>query len=100
MSYRVDEKGKVFTTHISKRSVAVIAQVRDMIIHGTIHLTLDNRLKDELNDGEKFMAITDAAIRDPQNDQARHTAPVIIINKEHIVWILPDESVPAESPAG
>lgn len=99
MDYRVDEKGKVFTAHVSKRSVAIIAQVRDVVIHGTLYLTLDNRLKDELNDGEKFLAVTDAAIHDLQSDRVLHTAPIIVVNKEHIAWILPTESAPAEPTA-
>ena len=62
MDYRVDEKGKVFTTRVTKASVTVTARVGDSIVQGTIHISPENRLKDELNHVENFIAITDAQV--------------------------------------
>jgi hypothetical protein len=92
MEYRVNEKGKVFTTRVTKRCLIVTACVRDWIIQGAIHLTGDNRLKDELNDSETFVAVTDAQVSHAQSEQPVFKTPVVIVQKAEIAWIFPHES--------
>ncbi len=97
MDYRVDPKGKVFTTRVTKRNLAVIIGLGAHVIHGTVHLMADNRLKDELNDGEPFIAVTDAKVFQPGFAAPIYESPALIVNKEHIAWILPQEpALPAE----
>ena len=97
MDYRVDPKGKVFTTHITKRNLAVVIGLGAHIIHGTVYLMADNRLKDELNNGEQFIAVTDAQVFQPGVASPLYASPVLIINKEQIAWILPQEpTLPSE----
>ena len=91
MDYRVDEKGKIFTKHVNKRSIPVILRVEDTIVEGIVHLTLDNRLKDELNNGETFIAVTTAKMTDANSGQTLHESEVILINKHRITWIFPFE---------
>lgn len=91
MDYRVDEKGKIFTKHVNKRSIPVILRVEDTIVEGIVHLTLDNRLKDELNNGETFIAVTTAKMTDANSGQTLHESEVVLINKHRITWIFPFE---------
>ena len=97
MSYRVNEKGKYFTDHITKRSLPITACVRDWIIQGTIHLMGENRLKDELNDGETFIAITDVQISGRAGETTVYETPVLIVKTDQIAWIFPrDDAQPPE----
>lgn len=91
MDYRIDPKGKVFTTHVTKRTLAVIISLGNSIIHGNVYLMADNRLKDELNDGERFIAVTDARIYPPGSESPLYESAALIINKEQISWIFPKE---------
>ena len=96
MDFRVDAKGKYYTTHVSKQSVAVIARVQDSIVHGTVHLSPDNRLKDELNDNETFLAITDAQVWEVDGARPLYSTQVLMLNKSQIVWIFPRETTQPE----
>ena len=96
MDFRVDAKGKYYTTHVSKQSVAVIARVQDSIVHGTVHLSPDNRLKDELNDNETFLAITDAQVWEVNGALPLYSTQVLMLNKSQIVWIFPRETTQPE----
>lgn len=89
MDVRVDHKGKYFTERVSKRRVSVIARTPDAIIHGTACLTPDNRLKDELNNGEVFIAITDAQVKDVCDESVLYEAETLLVNKHQLIWIIP-----------
>ncbi|MGB8646914.1 MAG: hypothetical protein WCF84_16880 [Anaerolineae bacterium] len=91
MDQRFDEKGKYYTTRIHKRSAPVQALVNGMRISGMIHLLQDNRIKDELNNGEHFIAITQAEIRDLSTGVVVAKDETAIVNKDHVVWIIPRE---------
>ena len=97
MNLRVDAKGKYFTPHVSKQSIAVIARVRDSIVHGTLHLAPDNRLKDELNSNESFLAVTDAQVWEVNGARPLYSIEVLMLNKAQIAWIFPRENVQPES---
>jgi hypothetical protein len=90
--YRVDEKGKYFTTHVNKHAVSVVARVQDSIVQGTMHLTPENRLKDELNNHETFVAITDAEVWALNGARPLYSTPALIVNKNQIAWIFPRHS--------
>ena len=96
MDFRVDAKGKYYTTHVSKQSVDVTARVKDSIIQGTIHLAPDNRLKDELNGSETFLAVTNAQVWAVDGTQPLYSTPVLMINKDQIAWIFPHEQAETE----
>lgn len=91
MDYRLDQKGKYYTTHVSKRATHVLACVQGVLISGTMHLTLDNRVKDELNSGERFIAITQAQVRELHSGQVLYENDIVILNKDQITWLLPTE---------
>lgn len=92
MDYRVDPKGKVFTTHITKRSQAAIVCIGNLVIQGIVHLTPDNRLKDELNGNEEFIAITHAQVFQMGVEKPMFETPTLIVNKKQINWLFPKES--------
>jgi hypothetical protein len=96
MDFRVDAKGKYYTTHVSKQSVEVTARVQDSIIQGTLHLAPDNRLKDELNSGEIFLAITNAQVWQVNGAEPLYSTQVLMINKDQIAWIFPREKTETE----
>jgi hypothetical protein len=101
VDYRVDDKGKFFTAHVTKLRLPVTACIGNWVVEGTVHLKSDNRLKDELNDGEIFIAVTQARVREIGSDKPVYEPEVLIIHKSQIVWIFPRESAapPTEVPA-
>ena len=102
MNYRVDDKGKFFTAHVTKLRLPVTVCIGNWVVEGTLHLKSDNRLKDELNgDDEDFIAITHAQVRAAPGDKPIYEPEVLIVSKNQIVWIFPRESTASsgEAPA-
>ncbi len=87
-----DEKGKIFTQVISKKPVQVTIQTSHHLIHGKIHIRPNDRLKDELNQSEKFIAITDAAISNLQGTFL-YRSKFLTLNIDHIIWMIPDDEL-------
>ena len=90
MSIRYDDKGKFFTDVISKDQVPSIIQTLISRIHGNLHVRIDERVKDELNRDEQFLAITDAIVYNMQGEKVSE-AEFMLINRDHIIWTVPDE---------
>ena len=90
MSIRYDDKGKFFTDVITKDAVPAIIQTLVTRVQGNVHVRINERIKDELNRGEQFLAITDAEIFNLQGQKV-FDSEFMIINRDHIVWIIPDE---------
>ncbi len=90
MYTQFEEKGKIFTQKITKEQKKVIIQTSQQKIIGTIHIQMDNRLIDELNDSNKFLAITEASIFDFENNMI-HQSNFLSINTDQIIWVLPVE---------
>ena len=87
-----DEKGKLFTEVIGKRVVPVIIQTLQHIIKGEIYVHPDDRLIDELKHPEQFLAVTSAVVFS-QAGEEMYRANFFSINKDHIVWVMPDQEV-------
>jgi hypothetical protein len=90
MYTQFEEKGKIFTQKITKEQKKVIIQTSQQKIIGTIHIQMDNRLIDELNGSNQFLAITDANIFDLENKMI-HQSDFLSINTDQIIWVLPVE---------
>lgn len=90
MYSQFEEKGKIFTQKITKEQKKVIIQTSQQKIIGTIHIQMDNRLLDELNGSNQFLAITDVNIFDPENNKI-HQSDFLGININQIIWVLPIE---------
>ena len=94
MSFRIDAKGKIFTDIVRKEEVPVLIQTVANLIHGHIFLRPEQRIKDELNSGQEyFIAVTDAEVYGADG-QTLYKSQFLTLNKQHVVWIRPDEPPP------
>ena len=99
MDYRVDEKGKYYTSRLNKKVVKVVVATDANIVRGTMYVMPDIRLKDDLNSNERFIAVTDAEIFDQGGETRLYRNDLLILNKDRIAWLLPqkdDESSEGE----
>ena len=87
------EKGKIFTNVISKKTIPVIIQTLTVRIEGEVHVRPDNRLIDELNGSEPFLAITKAIVRNTQGETIHPRGGFIAVNKSQVVWIIPSDGL-------
>lgn len=94
MVTQIDEKGKFFTKVVTKQPVAVVIQLVDYRISGNIHVRPDQRVKNELDNDEPFLAVTDATIYDGKR-QELFTTSFMAVNRQHILWIIPQECMQA-----
>ena len=85
-----DEKGKYFTDVVSKVGVAATVQTVMQRIEGVIHVRVNERLKDEIDRNEPFLAMTSAQVFD-QDGKLLYTAPFISVRRSQIVWIIPKD---------
>ena len=84
----IERKGKIFTNVVTKKPVEVLIQTATHIISGKIHVRPDRRLKDELDNDNSFVAVTNAEIKDLQGNLIYKTR-FIAINRTQVIWILP-----------
>ncbi len=93
MITQFEEKGKIFTSKITKDQREVIVQTNTHKIKGVLHIQTDLRMIDELNESNHFLALTRVSILD-NNDVALYETNFLAINTDQIVWILPiDEMI-------
>ena len=90
MTIEYDEKGKRFTDIVTKRAVYATVQSTTHLMRGHIHVRRDQRIKDELDLDEKFLAITDVHVM-AADGQVLFQAPFLAIHRDHIVWVLPEQ---------
>jgi hypothetical protein len=90
MTTEFDEKGKIFTDVISKISTYVTIQTTTHMIRGRMHVRRDQRMKDELDRGEKFLALTDVQVLG-SDGQVSFQSPFLAVKREHIVWVMPEQ---------
>ncbi len=90
MTIHYDEKGKIYTDIISKRSIPATIQTVNNRLHGYIYVREGERLKDELSRAEQFLAVTDVEIYD-LDGKVLYNCEFVAINRDHIVWVFPDE---------
>lgn len=96
MTVRIDSKGKIFTDIVRKEEVPVLIQTLTNVIHGNIFLRPEQRIKDGMNDGQDmFIAVTNAEVYAPSG-ALLHRADFLTLNKQHIVWLRPDDDKPGE----
>jgi len=92
MKPTLDEKGKIFTEVIKKRPVDVHIQVSNHLIRGKFHIRLNERIKDELDKSDTFIALTDAGIYDLKGELI-YNCSFITVNRQDIVWLFQDEDL-------
>ena len=97
MSFEFDEKGKFFTEVVAKVAVTTLIQTTSQLIRGSVHIRPDQRLKDELDREESFLAVTAASILDA-NGNAQYTTDFLAVRRDQIIWVMPeDEQVAGKS---
>jgi hypothetical protein len=94
MDYRVDQKGKFYTARVSKETAPVVIATATSIIQGSMHVMRESRLKDELNNSERFVAITNAEVFDLSDQTRLYSSDVLLLNKDQIIWVMPQEEDP------
>jgi hypothetical protein len=95
MTFEYDEKGKIFTDIISKVSIPATVQTTTHLIRGHVHVRRDQRIKDELDLNENFLAITDVSVLGADG-QTLFQAPFLAVRRSHIVWVLPEQNQSGE----
>ncbi len=90
MSIRYNDRGKFFTNVITKETVPAIMQTLVTSVQGDLHVRVNERVKDELNRGEQFLAVTNAVIYDLKGQRLYETN-FMLINRDHVVCIIPDD---------
>ena len=88
MTIEYDDKGKVFTDVVSKVAIPAVVQTTQHLIRGNIHVRRDERLKDELDRDELFLAMTDASMIGAEG-QEMHKARFVAVRRAQIVWVMP-----------
>ncbi len=89
--FEYNNKGKFFTDIISKTPVDVLVQTTTGLVQGTIHIRKEERLKDELDRDEIFLALTEASVFNAAGE-ITYENEFIAINREQVVWVLPRET--------
>jgi hypothetical protein len=88
MSIEFDEKGKFYTNVIQKVAVPSMIQTVTSMVRGLVHVRQDERFKDELENSDQFVAVTEASVCDASG-AVLYSSPFILVRKEHIVWAMP-----------
>src|SRR5512143_3505990 len=91
MSIEYDEKGKIFTDIITKVAVQATIQTTTHLIRAKLHVRRDQRIKDELDINENFLALTEVSVLGPDG-QTLFQAPFMAVRRSHSVWVMPDET--------
>ena len=90
MTIEYDEKGKIFTDIVSKVAIQATIQTTTHMIRGQLHVRKDQRIKDELDINENFLAMTEVSVLGPDG-QALFQAPFLAVRRSHIVWVIPEQ---------
>jgi hypothetical protein len=91
MTLEYDEKGKIFTDIVSKIAIPATIQTTTHLIRGHVHVRRDQRIKDELDLSENFLAVTEVTVIGPDG-QTLFQAPFLAVRRSHIIWVLPEQN--------
>jgi hypothetical protein len=89
MTTEFDDRGKIFTDIVSKVAVYATIQTTMHMLRGRIHVRRDQRIIDELDLSENFLAITDVTVLGADG-QVLYQAPFLAVRRSHIVWVIPE----------
>jgi len=90
MTFEYDEKGKIFTDIVTKVAIPARIQTTTHMIQGQIHVRRDQRIKDELDSSENFLALTDVSVLGPEGQVLFHV-PFLAVQRAHIIWVMPEQ---------
>ncbi|HKY53844.1 MAG TPA: hypothetical protein VJM08_06020 [Anaerolineales bacterium] len=95
MTIEYDEKGKIFTDIVSKIAVYATIQTTTHLMCGRIHVRRDQRIIDELDLNENFLALTDVSVLGTDG-QTLFEAPFLALRRNQIVWVIPEQKTSGE----
>jgi hypothetical protein len=95
MTIEFDEKGKFFTDVVPKFPVHAAIQTTHQLVRGIVHVRQGERLKDELDRDDIFLAVTDVTILGADG-QVLFQGPFLAVKRTQIVWVLPDKDLKDE----
>ena len=90
MILEYDEKGKYYTDVIKKEVILCNVQTTIHRIKGYIHIRKGERLSDEINRDNFFLAVTNAQVCSLEGELLFNN-DFLAVNREQIVWIMPIE---------
>ena len=90
MTIEYDEKGKIFTDIVSKIAIYATIQTTTHMLRGRIHVRRDQRIIDELDLSENFIALTEVSVLG-NDGQVIFQTPFLAVRRSHIVWVLPEQ---------
>ena len=90
MVVEYDEKGKYYTDVIKKEVILCHIQTKSHCIKGHIHIRKGDRLSDEINRDNLFLAVTDAQVSS-LDSEILFRNDFLAVNREQIVWLMPIE---------
>jgi len=96
MTIEYDDKGKIFTDIVTKIAIYATVQTTMHLMRGRVHIRRDQRIKDELDGNEKFLALTDVTVLNANGD-VLFQAPFMAVHRTHIVWVIPEQNTSEES---
>lgn len=85
-----DDKGKIFTDVIQKQSIWVTIQLPSNRIHGLIHIPSDKRIKEEIDNKDTFLALTEVEVFSPDGIDSLFSVKFLAVNKHQVIWLFPD----------
>ena len=85
----VNERGKYFTDRVSTHHVEVLVVMVNGEVRGEAHLGPGQRIKDVLNQEDKFLALTNATVS--LGDTSTKQVKFVALSKLHIVSVTPLE---------
>ena len=88
MTIEYDEKGKFYTDIVKKLPMSVVIQTVTHLVRGSVHVRQGERLKNELELDEKFLAVTNAVVYNA-DDKVLFAVPFMAIQRAQIIWIMP-----------
>jgi hypothetical protein len=94
-----DEKGKLYTDIVLKKTLQATIQTITHRIHGELHIRPDERLTDELIRSQGFLAITNVTVYDSRG-QLVYQSEFLSLNKDQIIWVIPDEEIANKADTG
>jgi hypothetical protein len=91
MTIEYDEKGKFYTDIVKKLPVPVVIQTASHLVRGLVHVREGERLKNELERAEMFLAVTNATVYGA-DDKVLFSVPFMAVQRAQIIWIMPVEN--------
>ena len=87
MTIEYDDKGKYYTDIVKNLPEPVVIQTVTHLVRGLVHVREGERLKNELERDEAFLAVTQASVYGA-DDRVLFNVPFMAIRRAQIVWIM------------